>query len=258
VPAAAAVEALPEPHLQRTEPLTNAVLVPDPPTRDVSIDELLDLEQQAEFFIVLGQDEAAIELLVEHLRSSGGTSPLPYLKLMDIYRRRGDEAAYARTRDRFNHRFNAIAPGFGADLRQGRALETYPEVIAQLQRSWPRSVDAMAELETLLFRSDGSQLFDLPAYREVLFLYSLARDLLEHGEAAAPRIDVLLPLADGADFRNTGTRPQLAAVPARGERTDVAREEQATTPVDLDLSEPVKLRAPSQFGFFEDAPSKTA
>ena len=53
-------------------------------------------------------------------------------------------------------------------------------------------------LTPLLFRSDGSQLFDLPAYREVLFLYSLARDLLEHGEAAPPRIDVLLPLADSA------------------------------------------------------------
>ena len=32
--------------------------------RDVSVEELIDLEQQAEFFVVLGQDEAAIDLLM--------------------------------------------------------------------------------------------------------------------------------------------------------------------------------------------------
>src|SRR6185369_12997803 len=73
-----------------------------PPPRPVSAEELIDLEQQAEFFVVLGQDEAAIDLLVGHLRDSGGTSPLPYLKLLEIYRRRGERESYERTRERFN------------------------------------------------------------------------------------------------------------------------------------------------------------
>ena len=34
------------------------------PARELSVEELIDLEQQAEFFIVLGQDDAAIELLM--------------------------------------------------------------------------------------------------------------------------------------------------------------------------------------------------
>ena len=38
------------------------------------VDELIDLEQQAEFFLVLGEEESAIDLLMSHLRSSGGTS----------------------------------------------------------------------------------------------------------------------------------------------------------------------------------------
>ena len=72
----------------------------DSGVRDVSIEELIDLEQQAEFFIVLGQDEAAVDLLVDHLRSTGGGSPLPYLKLLEIYSRTEDRGAYERNRAR--------------------------------------------------------------------------------------------------------------------------------------------------------------
>ena len=132
---------------------------------------------------MLGQEDAAIDLLVDHLRNTGGGSPLPYLKLLEIYRRRGDRDAYERTRDRFNHRFNAYAPDWDADLQHGRSLEDYAGVLPRLQQVWPRPLDAMAELEALLFRKSRGDLFELPAYREVLFLYSLARDLLDR-EAA--------------------------------------------------------------------------
>jgi pilus assembly protein FimV len=246
----ASVDVVPEPAADRTEPLPGALLEPDSRSRDVSIDELLDLEQQAEFFIVLGQDDAAIELLVEHLRSSGGSSPLPYLKLMDIYRRRGDAADYERTRDRFNHSFNAFAPGWTDDLSQGRTLEAYPEVIARLQRSWPRPAEAMADLETLLLRSDGHELFDLPAYRDVLSLYSLARDLLEQGEHGPSKIDVLLPLSEGE-------RLTTAIAPSRM-GPDMAFPAAASAAVDLDLTEPKSARGtlPNQTLAFEELPLK--
>jgi pilus assembly protein FimV len=237
--AAAAAQPQPvvEPDWMHELPAERTVALAGPPVRDVSIDELLDLEQQAEFFIVLGQDDAAIELLDEHLRASGDTSPLPYLKLMDIYRRVGNEAAYGRTRDQFNHRFNAIAPAWIADVRAGRTLESYPDVVAQLQRSWPRPTAAMGELETLLFRSDGHQLFELPAYREVLFLYALARDRCGQGEPDSAEIDVLLPL----------------------NVFDAHLDRRQTGPIDFDLGEtpalPVGTRA-SQFGFFEETSTR--
>lgn len=164
------------------------------PPRPVSAEELIDLEQQAEFFIVLGQDEAAIDLLVSHIRTTGGISPLPYLKLLEIYRRRGEAESYARTRTRFNQRFNAYAPDWEADLQGGRLLQAYPEVMAALQRAWGQPVAAMTALEALLFRKDGGQMFDLPAYREVLLLYSLARDMLEHPGTTASPMDLHLPL----------------------------------------------------------------
>ena len=205
--------------------------------RDVTIEELLDLEQQAEFFIVLGQDDAAVDLLVHHLRDTGGGSPLPYLKLLEIYRRRGEREAYERTRTRFNHRFNAYAPEWEADLLTGRSLEAYAGVIPRLQQVWPRPMDAMAELEALLFRKSRGDLFDLPAYREVLFLYSLARDLLDREAADSGNVDLLLPLADGGEFSSTSPHPYLQI-----ERDSVFDPglpvDRPTAPVDLDLSQP--------------------
>jgi hypothetical protein len=176
--------------------------------RDVSIEELIDLEQQADFFVVLGQDDAAIDLLMGHIRVSGGTSPLPYLKLLEIYRRQGDRESYERTRERFNHRFNAYAPDWDSDLQQGRKLDEYPGVTERLQATWANPLDTMAELEALMFRRDGGELFELPAYREVLFLYGMARDLLDHQGGPPTVIDVLLPLSE-TTFEPTTARPHL-------------------------------------------------
>lgn len=203
--------------------------------RDVSIEELLDLEQQAEFFMVLGQEEAAIDLLVDHLRDTGGGSPLPYLKLLEIYKRRDDREAYERTRARFNHRFNAYAPDWDVDLASGRSLEDYPGIVPRLQQVWGKPLDAMAELEALLFRKSRGQLFDLPAYREVLFLYSLARDLLDREAADSGNVDLLLPLSDAT---GAAGRVRLDLQLDSESVFDPLPEDKPTAPVDLDLSLP--------------------
>jgi hypothetical protein len=196
--------------------------------RDVSIEELIDLEQQADFFVVLGQDESAIDLLVEHLRHTGGGSPLPYLKLLEIHRRRDERRAYEGVRDRFNDRFNAHAPDWDTDLQHGRSLGDYAGVLPRLQSVWPRPLDAMAELEALLFRRSRGELFDLPAYRDVLLLYAVARDLNERERSSAGDVDLLLPLADGTEFDATAaTSLALSAL-----RRDPAT---ALGGIDLDL-----------------------
>ena len=197
--------------------------------REMSVDELIDLEQQADFFVVLGQDDAAIELLMGNLRSSGGTSPLPYLKLLEIYRRLNDREAYERARDKFNRRFNAHAPGWDADLQMGRALEDYAPVVAKLQSLWASPGLAMRALETSLFRRDAAaSTFDLPAYRELLFLYSVARDLSEQ-EAKPANVDVLLPF--DAEESGSGTFTQLHPTRPMPIAADAY-----TTQVDVDIT----------------------
>jgi hypothetical protein len=247
----AADTAWPEAPAPRTEVLPPNVRDDEGAPRDVTIEELIDLEQQAEFFVVLGQDEAAIELLAEHLRSTGGGSPLPYLKLLEIHHRRGDRAAYERLRTSFNQRFNAYAPEWGAGLQGGRALEDYSGVLPRLQQVWGRPLDAMAELEALLFRKSRGELFDLPAYREVLFLYSLARDRLDHESVDSGNVDLLLPLADGSEFGSTAPTPFLGLEPPTGgDRHESAGRLSAL--VDFDPS--VAERPTSIFDPLDDTP----
>ena len=155
------------------------------PPRPVSVEELLDLDQQVEFFLALGQAQSAIDLLLGHVRSTGGTNAQPYFKLLEIYRDQGDEEAYERTRERFNQRFNAHAPGWTGDLAGGRLLEDYPEVMQRLQRAWPQPLRTVAELDGLLLRRADLEPFDLPAYRELLMLHALVRDLPATGLADA-------------------------------------------------------------------------
>ncbi|MDP1692474.1 MAG: hypothetical protein Q8L49_11095, partial [Burkholderiaceae bacterium] len=168
----------------------------DESSRAMSVDEQIDLEQQADFFIALGHDDAAIDLLMAHMRSTGGGSPLPFLKLLEIHRRRDQREAYERTRVRFNQRFNSVAPEWQGDPKAGRTLDGYPLAMGRIQRAWPSPLDVMAELEALLFRRGaGAELFDLPAYQEVLFLYQMARDLHQAEDAGATTdVDVLLPI----------------------------------------------------------------
>lgn len=235
---------VPDPAIQRTDLLPPQVRSRADDTgsspRDVSIEELIDLEQQAEFFVVLGQDDAAIELLSEHLRNTGGGSPLPYLKLLEIYGHRGDHADYEQIRARFNHRFNAYAPEWGSDLAAGRSLEDYTGILPRLQQAWARPLDAMAEMEALLFRKSRGDLFDLPAYRELLFLYSLARDLLDHEAADTGTVDLLLPLSNdddrGSEFGSTAPAPYLGSDAERSKERGDSSDHRASLPLDFDLS----------------------
>jgi hypothetical protein len=221
-----------------TEVLPAASTVDESLTRMVSVDELIDLEQQADFFLVLGEDGAAVDLLMQHLRSSGGISPLPYLKLLEIYRRLPDRAAYERMRKRFNQRFNAVAPQWDADPEQGRDLQAYPQVLATLQAHWHAPLGAMTELENLLLRKHSGELFELPAYRDVLMLFSVARDLHRQLDHAGADVDVLMPLARGRDTAATAVQPIFDRLQAGPDPVGAVVEGRPTAPIDLDLSEP--------------------
>lgn len=236
----------PQPAQAPVEPEPPAAAPPvEAPRREVSVEELIDLEQQAEFFVVLGQDDAAIDLLMSHVRNTAGTSPLPYLKLLEIYQHRGDRAEYDRIRDRFNNRFNAYAPSWGEGLMRGRTLEDYPEVTRRLESLWAIPAHALDVLQASLLRQDESAgTFDLPAYRELLFLYSIARDLSDTGRATGDVVDLLLPLGDEepgqAEAFTLNTMGPLVAEPSQAHGSNNAdhgpvQADEALPLLDLDL-----------------------
>ena len=179
------------------------LLAPEP-LKAVSVEELIDLEQQAEFFIVLGQDDAAIELLEAHLGGHTQEIPWPYLKLMEIYRRLGRRPDYERVQGSFNAHFNCHAPTWESDMEQGRSLVDYPGVVDRLQALWAEPARAMDVLEmSLVHLGPEADAFDLPAYRELLFLYAVARDLSDRAERRHPASTEIAPL--------TATQPVRSA-----------------------------------------------
>jgi len=219
------------------------------PHRPMSADELIDLDQQVEFFVVLGQDDAAVDLLMGHVRSTGGVSPLPYLKLMEIYRRRGERDPYDRIRERFNRRFNAYAiewdehdPSKERDLEEG-----FPELLTRIQSLWSAPAEAMAALDGALFRRNQGPPFDVPAYRDLLFLYGIARDLAER-DVRPEGVDLLLPIDSGLgvtlDLSAPEPRPDSAPMPLHSDPVPPAPQVERLS-LDLDIStDPAKLSGP--------------
>lgn len=191
-----------------TRPVPQLFSIPDTPAPLLSADALIDLEQQADFFIALGQDDAAVERLVAELRTVDGHSPMPWLKLLQIHRRRGDRAAYQRALDRFRQRFGP----HGADWEHAddpqRSLDDYPEAVARLQALWPTPQDVMALLERLVGGCEPTLVLSLPASQDALLLYQLARSYVPGAEPApTPDVDLLLPM----DPSGSHSRPVRAA-----------------------------------------------
>ncbi|MFN3914216.1 MAG: FimV family protein [Aquabacterium sp.] len=188
--------------------------------RAVTVEELIDLEQQADFFVVLGQDDAALDLLEHHTMGGASASPLPYLKLLEIYQRLGKRGEYERVQQVFNQRFNAYAPAWESDLQHGHSLEDYPGVIERLQALWTTPSRAMDVLERSLTRPDDQvETFDLPAYRELLILYAVARDLAER-EQQFDAVDLLLPVTESptlGDEAHDEVEPLMATRPIKAQ-----------------------------------------
>lgn len=196
--------------------------------RELTAEEVLDLEQQADFFMALGQEDQAIDLLMAQVRNSGGASPMPYLKLLAIYHGRSDGDAYERIRERFNRRFNGFAPAWEAYGKRGRELASYDAEMKRVVAAWKTPVQLTTLLQSLLFRRDAStEVFDLPAFEELLLLYAVARDAVER-QANPDGVDLLLPI--GAEDKEPpimhyeATRPPESWMPQAG--------------VDLDIDQP--------------------
>ncbi len=144
--------------------------------RSVNSKEMLDVRQQAEFFMTLGQQEAAIALLTDNVEDGPEANPLVYLELLKVLHTLGRKGEYDHYRQGFNAIFNGHVPVY-ADFNQvGSGLEAYTPVCQQIVALWP-SEAAVAYIESCLSRrhmESGGQDFDLEAFRDLLMLHGVA------------------------------------------------------------------------------------
>ncbi len=184
-------------------------------SRSVATEELFDVQQQADFFISLGEDEQAITVLRDHIAESQVPSALAYLDLLKIYHRQSRQEDYERLRTDFNRLFNAGAPLFDQFSDEGRGLEFYERALGRIQALWPQP-RVLDVIEQSIFREADdpqAEVFDLEAYRELLLLYAMAKEMIER-EA----VDSRLP----QDFENT-TAQALKATARRAALTPLDR-----------------------------------
>jgi hypothetical protein len=155
--------------------------------RTVDSEELMDVRQQAEFFVSLGQTDQAIQVLEKRI-AKGDCGPLMYLDLLSIFHGRNLKTDYRQVRDEFNRLFNGHVPDFVAFKEEGRGIDAYPSVFAHIVALWP-SAKVLEIIETCIFRDswdDRDQAFDLYAFRDLLLLYAIAKGISEGQYGDAP------------------------------------------------------------------------
>jgi len=145
----------------------------------ISIEPILDIRQQAEFFVSLGQTERALRLLKKQIAESSEPNPFVYLDLLELYHSLGLKSEFREYRTAFNQYFNGLVPDFPAFHAASKDLLAYPEALARLMECWPSS-EAMAFMDACIFRdaqATAQPSFDLPAFRDLLMLHAIAETM---------------------------------------------------------------------------------
>ena len=163
----------------------------------VNPEELFDIQQQAEFFISVGEHQQAIEVLKNHIAEHRETSPLAYLELLQLYHTLSRVDEFAQLRAQFMQFFNAQVPEFSSFHRTGRMLYHYTDALADIEAEWT-SPEVLGLLEKFLFRRTGAEAvepFDLAAYDDLLLLLSIAQTTPANARGEPPPRKRTTPLA---------------------------------------------------------------
>ena len=207
--------------------------------RPVNAEELLDVQQQSDFFVSLGQHEQAIGVLREHIAANPDTSAMAYLDLLAVLHSLGRREDYAAVARDFTQGFNVDVPAFDNFTSGGRGLAHYREALQRIVAKWPsQGTDEL--IEEFVFRKPGTpeESFDLPAYQELLMLYAVARDLGEHeGPWAIPTPVRESPPEAVAPAHPENVYQPTSPMPYLPEGETSARPSAEIAPLELDLAD---------------------
>ncbi|MFZ6747659.1 hypothetical protein [Undibacterium sp. Ren11W] len=146
----------------------------------VNVEEISDVTQEAEFWMSVNDPQRAIEILEPQSNIDHPDSPVPWLYLLDLYGIVKDQSKYDQLRERFVETFNANIPEFSAEVDNDTStlLENFPHLIARICGLW-NSSEIIPFLQSLLIDDrDGKRAgFELPVYRDILLLISIAHEL---------------------------------------------------------------------------------
>jgi hypothetical protein len=227
--------------------------------RMVRVDELIDIQDKANFFLSIGQHDQAIAVLEGHVHDQVDTSALAWLDLLDLYHSLDRRAEFTRLRGEFRQQFNAHVPEFDEfDIPSG-GLEDYGRALSRIVALWP-SPRVLEVIEESIFRKPGvagADAFSLEAYRELILLYNIAREVIpmDDDTITSRRDDTL------TDFSHT----TLESLSSLDSNTMAAKDHLLKPPasprlgLDIDLDAPtMPLRPRSRSEIPDNAPTQSA
>ena len=197
----------PPPPLSRRDRGDFALSMPHTP-RSVKAEELFDVQHQAEFFMSVGRHDQAVEVLRNHIGEDVQTSALIYLDLFGLYHQLKRRADFDELRGEFNRLFNADIPPFESYTGSSLGLESYEAVLSRIVALWP-APEVLQVIEESVFRKLGApaEPFGLEAYRELLFLYGIAKEIVQTQPASSESLlDFDLPSSSMAASADSSHR----------------------------------------------------
>ncbi|WP_244883845.1 hypothetical protein [Paracidovorax oryzae] len=151
-------------------------------------EDLFDIQQQAEFFVSVGEHDQAIAVLRQHIAAHGDTSAFAYLELLRLYHTLGRVEGFHQLREQFCAQFNVSVPEFGNFHRSGKTLQGFPDALAAIEAEWS-SPAVLGVIEGFLFRqadAPKATQFDLAAFDDLLLLLAIAQTTPASARGPAP------------------------------------------------------------------------
>lgn len=217
--------------------------------RSINTHDMLDIRQQAEFFMTLGQYEDAIDMLQNSIHQNDAANPLVYLDLLKILHTLSRKTEFDSIRKDFNRIFSGRVAAYIAFNEPSKGLDTYHELCERIVAAWPHQA-SVEYIEQCLVRGTvhvASGRIDLEAFRDLLMLHEVAKQFDESG---VPHNHVFstakMDLDNVNDFADSEPISLDITPAATEDRFSVATdlllppvfEGPAEAEVDLDLSEP--------------------
>ncbi len=152
-------------------------LTPLDETTTVTVEELSNLVEQVDLFLLLGRHEVAVSMLLARISTEGDNDPRTWFKLLDIYHARDDRANFKKLANDIRVRFNVALPSWEASAQraEGRhGLEHFPHLLSRISDGWGTS-SSLSYLQSLVKdnRSGERSGFSEDAFREVMFLIGI-------------------------------------------------------------------------------------
>ncbi len=176
-------------------------------------EDLFDIQQQAEFFVSVGEHDQAIAVLRQHIAAHGDTSAFAYLELLRLYHTLGRVEGFHQLREQFCAQFNVSVPEFGNFHRSGKTLQGFPDALAAIEAEWS-SPAVLGVIEGFLFRqadAPKAAQFDLAAFDDLLLLLAIAQTTPASARGPAPPRPRTTPNEIPADEVQAAAAPVRAA-----------------------------------------------